>query len=71
MSEIRVDSIESFDTSQVVVSFGASVSGIITGSGGINVSGVVTASSFSGSGSGLTNLSIATEGKTIAFSLIN
>jgi hypothetical protein len=72
-SEIRVDSIQAADPSgPVIISYGASIpsTGIITGSGGINVTGVVTATSFSGSGSGLTNLTMATESKVIAFSII-
>lgn len=73
MTQIRVDSIQAASPSgPVVISYGATMpsSGIITGAGGINVTGIITASSFSGSGSGLTNLSIATQGKTIAFTLI-
>ena len=43
---------------------------VIGGAGGINVTGIVTASSFSGNGSGLTNLSIATRGRAIAYKKI-
>ena len=38
--------------------------------GNVNVVGVITASNFSGDGSGLTGLSIATQGKSIAFKKI-
>ena len=71
-SQIRVDSLKSSSDTAIIVSYGASIpsSGIITGAGGINVTGIVTASSLSGSGSGLTNISIATVGRAIAFSLI-
>jgi len=72
-SQIQVDSIQASDPSgPVIISYGATMpsSGIITGAGGINVTGIVTASSFSGSGSGLTNLSIATQGKAIALKRI-
>lgn len=72
-SQIQVDSIQAADPyGSVVISYGATMpsSGIITGAGGINVTGIVTASSFSGNGSGLTNIPVATQGKTIAFTLI-
>lgn len=71
-SEIRVNSIQASTTNQVVISYGASIpsSGIITGAGGISVPGIITATSFAGNGSGLTNLSIATRSKAIAFSII-
>ena len=38
--------------------------------GNVNVVGVITASNFVGNGSGLTELSIATQGKSIAFKRI-
>jgi hypothetical protein len=38
--------------------------------GNVNVVGVITASNFVGNGSGLTGLSIATQGKAIAFKYI-
>lgn len=73
-SEIKVDSIESYDpVGPVVVSYGASVpSGqTFTAQGNVNISGIVTASNFSGNGSGLTGLTIATSSKSIAFTLIS
>ena len=38
--------------------------------GNVNVVGVITASNFVGNGSGLTELSVATQGKSIAFKYI-
>ena len=38
--------------------------------GSVNVVGVITASNFVGNGSGLTELSVATQGKSIAFKYI-
>jgi hypothetical protein len=73
MPEIKVDRIVNRNNNGAPeLSKGASIpSGkVITGGGGINVTGIVTASSFSGSGSGLTNLSIATQGKAIALKII-
>ena len=72
-SKLQVDSIEAFDPAgPVVVSYGASVpSGqTFTAQGNVNISGIVTASNFSGDGSGLTGLSIATSSKAIAYTLI-
>ncbi len=71
-SEIRVDSLKSSSDTAIIVSYGASIpsSGIITGAGGINVTGIITASSFSGPGNQLTNLTMATESKAIAFKKI-
>lgn len=73
MTQIKVDRIVNRDDNGAPeLSKGATIpSGqVITGSGGINVTGIVTAGSFSGSGSGLTNLSIATQGRAIAFKTI-
>ena len=59
MSEIRVNSIIAEGGSSAPnLAYGAQVpTGMgITGAGGINVTGVVTATSFSGSGSGLTGV---------------
>ena len=72
-SKIQVNSIEAYDpTGPVVVSYGASVPSGQTfiAQGNVNVVGVITASNFSGNGSGLTGLSIATESKSIAFTII-
>ena len=72
-SKIQVNSIEAYDpVGPVVVSYGASVpSGqTFTAQGNVNVVGVITASNFVGNGSGLTGLSIATQGKSIAFKRI-
>lgn len=38
--------------------------------GGVSVTGVVTATSFSGSGASLTNLSVVTAAKTKAYKMI-
>jgi hypothetical protein len=73
-SQIQVDSIESYDPiGPVVVSYGASIPAgqSISGPGGMNVVGIITASQFSGDGTGLTGLSVATTGKVIAFTLIS
>jgi len=72
-SKIQVDSVEAYDPAgPVTVSYGASVpSGqTFTAEGNVNIVGVVTATSFSGNGSGLTGLTIATQSKAIAFTLI-
>jgi hypothetical protein len=72
-SKIQVDSLESYDpVGPVVVSYGASVpsSQTFTALGDVNISGVVTATNFVGDGSGLTQLSIATESKAIAYTII-
>ena len=72
-SKIQVDSIEAFDPAgPVVVSYGASVpSGqTFTAQGNVNVVGVITASNFSGDGSGLSGLNIATSSKAIAYTII-
>ncbi len=37
---------------------------------GVNISGVVTATSFSGSGANLTNIPVATQGKSFAYKLL-
>lgn len=73
-SKIQVDGIEGADPplTPVVLTYGATVPAgqTISGGGGINVTGIVTASSFNGSGSGLTNLTIATRGKAFALVFI-
>ena len=72
-SKIQVNSIEAYDpVGPVVVSYGASIpSGqTFTAQGNVNISGVVTATNFVGNGSGLTGLSVATQGKAIAFTII-
>ena len=72
-SKILVDSIEAYDPSgPVVISYGATVpSGqLFTVNGNVNVTGVVTATSFSGNGSGLTNIPVTTQGKAIALTFI-
>lgn len=72
-SQIQVDSIQSIDSTAVTISYGATIpsSGIITGAGGISVTGIVTAATFSGSASGITNLTITTPSKAIALTLIS
>jgi len=73
-SQIQVDSIESYDPiGPVIVSYGASIPAgqSISGSGGMNVTGNIVASGFSGDGTGLTGLSVATTGKVISFILIS
>lgn len=73
MTQIKVDRVVNRnDNGAPELSKGASIpSGqVITGDGGVNVTGIITASSFSGSGSRLTNLSIATQGKAIALKRI-
>ena len=73
-SKIQVNSIEAFDpVGPVVVSYGATIptGQSISGPGGINVTGIVTASQFSGNGSGLTGLNIATSSQVIALTYIS
>ena len=73
-SKIQVDSLESYEpiNSPVIVSYGATVPAgqTFTALGNVNISGVVTATSFVGDGSQLTQLSIATESKAIAYTII-
>jgi hypothetical protein len=72
-SKIQVDSLEAYDpVGPVIVSYGASVppGQTFTALGDVNVVGVVTATNFVGDGSGLTQLSIATESKAIAYTII-
>lgn len=73
MPEIKVDRlVNRNDDGAPELSKGAVIpSGqIINGAGGISVTGIITASSFSGSGSGLTNLSVASPSKAIALKRI-
>lgn len=73
MPEIKVDRlVNRNDDGAPELSKGAVIpSGqIINGAGGISVTGIITASSFSGSGSGLTNLSVASPSKAIALKFI-
>ena len=71
-SKIQVDSIATEQNTAITLSQGATIpSGkTISGAGGINVVGVLTATTFSGNGSALTGITIPTEGKAIAISLI-
>lgn len=73
-SKLQVDSIESQDpvNGPVSVSYGASVpvGQTFNTLGDVNIVGIVTASNFSGNGSGLTNLVIATKSKALAYTFI-
>jgi hypothetical protein len=72
-SKIKVNILEAYDPAgPVAVSYGASVptGQTFTVQGDVNITGIVTASNFVGNGSGLTGLNIATQGKSIAFTLI-
>jgi len=72
-SQIQVNSVVGADgITPVIVAYGASIpaTAVFNVQGGVNITGVVTASNFSGNGSALTGLSIATKGKAIALSLI-
>jgi hypothetical protein len=53
-------------TQGIVVSAGYA----LTCNGGVNIAGVVTATSFSGNGSGLTNLAVVSPSKLIALQFI-
>jgi len=70
-SQIKVDNIESNSppSSAVVLPYGATVSPgfALTCSGGISATGSITATSFSGDGSNLTNIPVATIGTIISF----
>lgn len=73
MSKIQVNSlVNKNDDGAPELTYGATVpSGqVFSALGDVNVSGIITASSFSGNGSGLTNLSIATKGRSIAFRIL-
>jgi len=71
-SKIQVDSIATEQNTAITLSQGATISSgkTISGSGNMNVVGVLTATTFSGNGSALTGITIATKGKVIAISLI-
>lgn len=68
VSQVNVNNIEGIDANgnpvPVTVSYGASVpSGQgFTAQGNVNIVGVVTASNFVGNGSGLTGLTLASQG---------
>jgi len=72
-SRVRVNTIEGSDgSSPVIISYGATVP---SGSsfqvlGDISISGIITATSFSGDGSGLTNINIIGKQKAIAVNFI-
>ena len=73
MSTIKVDQIaDRLGTGAPIITQGAVVSAgyAVTCAGGVNISGVVTATSFSGDGSALTNLTIVSPSKAIAFKKI-
>ena len=73
MSKIKVNSIvNKNDDGAPELTRGATVpSGqLFNVNGNVNVTGVVTATSFSGNGSGLTNIPVATQSKTIAYKRI-
>ena len=73
MSKIKVNSIvNKNDNGATELTRGATVpSGqLFTANGNVNITGVVTATSFSGNGSGLTNIPVATQGKAIAYKRI-
>ena len=72
-SILNVDNIQSAtDNLAVSLTYGGVISSgyALTCSGGINVSGVVTATSFSGDGSGLTNLPGLSNSGAVAFKRI-
>jgi hypothetical protein len=73
-SQIGVNSIQSYDPPNIapILSNGLTVASgyALTCSGGINIVGVVTATSFSGDGSAITNLPLATIGTAIGQSII-
>lgn len=70
MSQIQVNSIVNVsDTGGPELSFGATIPAgqVFTAGGDVNVAGIVTATNFSGNGSGLTGLRIATQSTSIAY----
>lgn len=72
-SSVKVNSIYALDpVGPVNLPFGVTIpSGqALTSNQGLSVTGVITASQFVGNGSQLTNISIATTSKVIAFSII-
>jgi hypothetical protein len=71
-SKIQVDSILTEQNTALTLPQGATIpSGkTISGSGNMNVVGVLTATTFSGDGSALTGLSVVTQSKAVAISLI-
>ena len=70
MSELRVDTILSAsgtDSDPVEFPHGLNVTtGYSMDAGTVNVTGVITATSYSGDGSGITNLSVVSPGSVIA-----
>ena len=71
-SQIQVDGIAGESDQPVLISYGATVSSgtIFSCLGGVTVAGVITATSFSGNGSGLTNITVAQTGTVIGTILI-
>ena len=73
MTKIKVNSIvNKNDDGPTELKFGASIPAgqSISGPGGMNVVGIITASQFSGDGTGLTGLSVATIGQAFAYKYI-
>jgi hypothetical protein len=69
-SKIQVNSIESNSPPNIatILPYGCVVSAgyALTCNGGVNIAGVVTATSFSGDGSGLSNLAVVNTGAVIS-----
>jgi len=73
MAKLKVNSIvNKSDDGAPELTYGATIpSGqVLDVNGNLNISGIVTAGNFVGDGSGLTQLSIATESKAIALKRI-
>lgn len=73
MPQIKVDRVvNKNDTGAPELARGATIpSGqIISGSGSINVTGIVTATTFVGSGLGISGISVTTQGKAIGMKKI-
>lgn len=71
-SQIQVNNIVGESDQPVLISYGATVSSgsIFSCLGGVTAAGVITATSFSGNGSGLTNIPVAQTGVVIGTILI-
>jgi hypothetical protein len=72
MSQIQVDSIQSKTGGPVIVSLGATIpSGqTLSADGDLSISGIITATSFVGSGAGITNIPVVLQSASLARVLV-
>jgi len=73
MSKLKVNRIVNYNEDgppELTQGATVAVGSVFTVNAGVNVSGVVTATSFSGSGANLTNIPVATQGKSFVYKLL-